>query len=421
MFHRRSHSIFLLISLAFAAEAVNAQGGGLVLRLMPHAKTAQVGEVFDLHLWLDNPRHREFNVVCVGLTYDPWVLEWVDAPGGEEDTPHAHDGSGPVLERFPFVRDNGADPFYLNVCDTETGEVFYRARCVPGETCTSEGIVFSMKFRALAPTSRVPIRIDFSDWPEEIQSMVFSEPTWEWPSTRTFVGLGPTAERRAWIDLLGSPAKSRDGVISGEVSVPSADQDLPRGGFLQGEEDTGTRIVLEPRNTGVQSGQWFDLRVLLRNPNEVSWDRIRLEVLFDPGFLEVVDRDEGNWLRRGVNILEAQDRSLFPFDWRFANEVRPKEGRILFDCARFRSPLRSGGVVATIRFLALRPTGETIVQVVTPSQTFSTGKGTLLTSRGNDVLGNFREPGDGVLGAAVSIVPELRSERIAAVDRGLNR
>jgi hypothetical protein len=376
---------------------------------------ADVEEVFPVHVWLDNPEEKPFDVVSFALSYDPNLLEFLDAPGGIEGKANSHDASEKCLETFNLVRDPLEDPFYLNWADTEKGLVYYRARCASGTVCKSEGFLLSMKFKALASIDRTGLRFLFSEWSDKLAPPIQSDQTWSWPDAMTFVGKTPNAsggEEEGWTNMLGVGASKMDGVISGNLSLRSYDKEsILEGRVRVPEGPTRTGLRLDPPLSAAQAGKTFDVTVHLDNPDRVPWDRVRLDIRFDARALEVVDQDEGNWLTIGTNILDGPYHDRFPFEFMRDNQVRNDDGRILYDCMVFRKPLQVGGVLATIRFRALCPIPETRLTFYQTAGENSRD-GTSLTLKRSDVLGDTNDPLDGVFGAAVVVVP--RKDMVSA-------
>jgi len=382
--------------------------GHVTLFVVPLDQMVDVGKEFPLHVWLDNPQSKPIEVVSFVLSYDPRRLEYVDAPGGSDGWANVYDQSEKIRKALPLVRNEGIDPFYLNRVDTDNGMIFYRARCPVGENTTLQGFIATMKFRALTATDQTGLRFVFSDWPETLAPPVQSDQDWTWPKEMTFVG-GKKGKGKSgsgeWVNLLGSESSNRDGVVSGSLTLKGdytktlqdEEEEIPKG-------EAFTKIVLNPRLNVVQAGKTFDVQVKISNPKGVPWDRIRLDIQYDPTYLEVVDADGGNWITRGTNILDGPYHDRFPFEWMRNNMVRQQEGKILYECGVFTSPLRAEGTLATIHFQALRPVPETWVAFHMPAEVVSR-EGTVLTRKRLDVLANTEDPEDGVSGAVVSIVP----------------
>jgi len=381
------------------------------MRLAPLEQTAQIGEEFAAHVWVDNPEKKRFNVVSLALSYDPSLLEFIDAPGGVEGAPNCYDRSEKTVAAFKLARDPAEDPFYLNWADTKDGMIYYRARAASGEYCEAEGFLLSMKFKALAPIHRTGLRFQFSDWSENLSPPVQSDQTWSWPQTMTFIGLAD--EENSWENRLGGTSKL-DGVISALISLSGPDKET----LLEAQESapeglTRTRIYLDPPVVVAQVGKTFDLGVHLENLDRVAWDRVRLDIRFDPEVLEVVDQDEGNWLTLGTNILDGPYHDRFPFDFPRDNQVRADSGRILYDAAVFRKPHHNGGLLATIRFRAKSPSAETQIAFAFPKD-LDDRRGTSLIFRGADVLEDTHLAQDGAYGTTALIVPAKDRQFLSA-------
>jgi len=381
--------------------------GELVLRLVPHERMVKVGAEFPLHVWLDNPKKKPFDVISFGLLYDPQVLEFVDAPGGSGGLPNSHDIAERITANLPLARDSKSDPFYLNYANTDEGMVYYRARCAPSENAKGEGFVISMRFKALSAARHTGIRFLFSAWPRGLEPPVQSDQTWAWPESLTFVGAtkDESGEKSVWSNLLGSTASLVDGVIHGSLAVKGdgaveeiLEEEEPPVGLM------GTRIYIEPSQVALTAGETTDLNLKVHNPGGVAWDRIRMDLRFDPRFLEIVDQDEGNWITRGTNILDGPYHDRFPFEWMRTNQVEEEEGIIHYQCGVFMSPFKSQGTVATVRVKAIRPVPETMLRFVTPTKAGSL-RGTVLERSRVDVLGLAGEPRDGASGCTLTIVP----------------
>ena len=394
--------------------------GQIILRVVPVELKADVGEDFPVHIWLDNPEERKFDVVSLALSFDPNLIEFVDAPGGEEGQPNAYDSSEKSLHAFNLVRDPREDPFYLNRADAENGFVYYRTRCASGTLCAGEGFLLSMKFKALGSVDRTRLGFVFSDWPIDLSAPIQSDQTWDWPETMTFVGriAAPGSEGKAQFNLLGDEGSKADGVISANFALRAYNaEEILENKVRVPEGRTDTRLWLDPPLTSIQAGKTFDVNVVLDNPNRIPWDRVRLDIGFDDRYLEVVDQDEGNWLKYGTNILDGPYHDRFPFEFLRENQARNDSGLIRYDCMVFQKPLQASGVFATIRFRALNQTPETriVLRQVTEK---GSKEGTRLMLKRADVLGDTKDPLDGVSGVSVVIVPraELLSARNVEAD-----
>jgi hypothetical protein len=124
----------------------------------------------------------------------------------------------------------------------------------------------------------------------------------------------------------------------------------------------GIRLSLVPRETSARAGEDLLVDIKYSNPNAAELDSVKLRVLFDPRALEVVDHDAGNWIAKGINILDGPYQEDLPFDFHRKNTAYNSRGEIQYD-AGFNSRVRipPSGTIATIRFRALRPINSTAV------------------------------------------------------------
>jgi hypothetical protein len=115
-------------------------------------------------------------------------------------------------------------------------------------------------------------------------------------------------------------------------------------------------LLLISENDRVEVGEKFTVDIVLDNPLQAPFDRVRLYVQFDPAVLEVVDSDKGNWIKRGINIADGFAHNDFPFDFHRENFADNDKGVIIYDEATELQPLRSHGTFARITFRAKQPT-----------------------------------------------------------------
>jgi hypothetical protein len=129
-----------------------------------------------------------------------------------------------------------------------------------------------------------------------------------------------------------------------------------------GTAQGGIRLALVPRQSVAQIGESFLVDVNYSNPNLAELDSVKLRIIFDPRVLEVLDHDEGNWISKGINILDGPYQEDLPFDFLRRNVAYNGRGEIQYD-AGFNSRVRipSSGTIATIKFRAKQPIGSTAV------------------------------------------------------------
>jgi hypothetical protein len=176
-------------------------------------------------------------------------------------------------------------------------------------------------------------------------------------------------------NLLGTLPGSEDGVIKSTVQITGPKQKPTvtqlSDGILIGAEERAIddrpqdtmKIVLKQKATIVRAGETFDVDVYLNNPGEKLVDRLRLYLQFNPAELQVVDRDAGNVVTRGINIYDAPARSDFPFDYYRYNYADNDKGVIVYEVSASNSKVRGTGKIATIQFKALKdsPRAEVVL------------------------------------------------------------
>ena len=130
----------------------------------------------------------------------------------------------------------------------------------------------------------------------------------------------------------------------------------------QGNAEGGVTLALRPRATNLSVGDTFLVDIVYSNPRRVDIDTVKLKIKFDPRVLQAVDYDEENWITRGTNIYDGEYHTDLPFDYHQKNTVYNGTGEI--QCwMGFSSKVRvpSSGVIATIKFSAIAPSGSTEV------------------------------------------------------------
>jgi hypothetical protein len=121
-------------------------------------------------------------------------------------------------------------------------------------------------------------------------------------------------------------------------------------------------LALVPRQTSARAGETFLVDIKYNNPKGAELDSVKLRIVFDPRALEVVDYDEGNWITKGINILDGPYQEDLPFDFHRRNVAYNSRGEIQYD-AGFNSRTRvpPSGTIATIKLRAKQPVATTAV------------------------------------------------------------
>lgn len=175
-------------------------------------------------------------------------------------------------------------------------------------------------------------------------------------------------------NILGTGMETHDGVINATVMVrpkktkPVVQQITDRDVLVTTNRVVAPQPSMDMRlvasKTSIRQGQEFDVNVMLDNNAHAPLDTLKLYLQFDPAVLEVVDSDSGNWIRKGINIVDGFAHERFPFNFHRLNLVDNEKGYILYEEATDSSPIRSSGIVARIRMRAKQAAESTDVVLV---------------------------------------------------------
>jgi len=326
------------------------------------------GDPFDVELRLSNPNSETFDSVAVTLAYDPTKMELLDS-APDADEPEINGARQELIDRYSWLTPDS--DLYSDDVDLDGGRIDIRLRTPEGKTDILEGTIGRFRFVPLADSGEIPLKFVFTG--------NSGEPL-------TYLRLGGK-------DILGSPNRSEDGVLDALFRVNplvsiSGEPELPSG-------DYRTRIVFDPPQAELAMGDLLQVDIVLDNPNEVPFDNINLVIGYNPKVLKVVDDDMNNWIKDGININDSDSIALFPFTDRERNTVYPREGVILYRSSSPENALRSEGVLATIRLLAIGTTGADGSPFQIGYHPAKEALNSGLFYRGRDVLGDSEDDRDG--------------------------
>ena len=325
---------------------------------------------FTVGLAVGNPTNEEFEELKVTLAYDPTVLRLVDTDS-EKRGNQFNSGRQTLIDDFKWLAENPA--LYTDSYDTEAGQIEIVLQSPQGKSEVFAGNLAEFRFLPISGAAESAV------W------FVFEEEGGTEPLT--FMRLKDE-------DILGKPSDPLDGTLDGsyriaavEEPVPASDQPVRR--------DFRTRIRFDPPQTVANLGERIDLDIVLDNPQNVPFDSLTLVLRYDTTKLKVMDYDQDNWIKEGVNIHDGDCISSFPFTEHLKNRVYPKRGIILYEAASPEESLRTEGVVAAIRFIAIQPTSEegTTLDIGFHSVNQSLNSG--IYYRGKDILADNEAPRDG--------------------------
>ena len=157
------------------------------LSLVPHEYDIEVGSIVEVDVVINNPNKEVFDTVNLLVAYNPRVFEALD---GDDFAEGINIEDQPYKERFPL------DFPILNEIDSERGIIDYRKKSMR-TPAREEGVLATIKLRALRPTKKTTFRL-------------FINQTGEEPTTGLFY-------RNS--DRLGDPLDMYDGVNTCSIGV----------------------------------------------------------------------------------------------------------------------------------------------------------------------------------------------------------
>ena len=261
-------------------------------------------------------------------------------------------------ELRPFV--DGEPAFVVNERDSI---LIYDAK-LKNPRYTKQVAVLKIVWEAIRPTEHTALSFEFA-----------SGDTEKAPHTAVY------EEGR---NILGEEEDPLDGVLSGSVLVqrrasPNALSSKTQ--ILQGKKEELRELYLGSVGANQQAGislvgpegpvaagQTFDVDVVLNNPDGAIIDTLRFFIDFNPSLFEVVDMDKGNWIKRGVNVLDGPFREDYPFDFHKRNEADNIRGRINYSMALGDSLALPTGTFARIRFTARKPVETATISLIRTRQ-----------------------------------------------------
>jgi hypothetical protein len=349
-------------------QAPRIAPSGPTFYLEPASGILRPGEPFEVELHLDNPENQEFDELQVTFQYDPRLFTLVHGGSGAPDSPGISSAAEELLEQFPFLVQR--PDLYQEESDPENGIVRVSLRTPPGQTYPYRDILGRFMVIPQSPAREAYLRL---------------------------IGEGADGEpasflRRGGEDILSSPDDPFDGLVTGQYEILDTEEDEEEA-FVG---DFRTRLHFSPSALEVGLGDMFDVDLVITNPDGVPFDFVTLVLKYDTQKIRVIDADHNNWIKRGINILDGHTGVRFPFTVRDQNVVLPSHGIILYRSGRPEEPLMSEGVLATIRFVAVGPTGPEGTQLLVGYHPFDAAANTGLYYQERDVLGRNDDPKDGV-------------------------
>lgn len=299
---------------------------------------AEQGTTFPVRAVLGNNRGSSFEELDLSLKFEPSLLR-VEAVDDEALLPR--------LASEPQV-----------TVDKRRGLIRYRAQF--SETANDTLLeLFRLEFTALQSAPHA--RIQFLNTEKDPTLVANSD------------GISILQLRDELGEVISS---SRTGLLDASVTISpnNESRERLREGFgtmeaialanaiSEGTARGGFRLALNSRVPSVRAGEEFLVDVSYANPEGAEVDSMKLRIIFDPRVLQVLDKDEGNWITKGINIWDGPYQEELPFDFHRRNIAYNGRGEIQYE-AGFNSRVRipAAGTIATIRFRALQPIDSTAV------------------------------------------------------------
>ncbi len=380
--------------------------------LKPSKTVSAPGQPITVDLMLSNSARVEFDELSLQLKFDPSNLKVVQ-PGGDgayvdatelrllpteeeqEKLDHTNNLTG---KKTKFILDPANNKYKVTENKVHSGgTIDFKVNTVDksgGDT----GILARFAIIPQAGHELAKIGFQFAD--------VSSQEVGTTASLVTYLRLEGK-------DQLGSSYDPADGVISLEVSVLDPNDDSASNSLItradrertfEGEDDEFGLVQLHLLNQEptVDVGDTVEVDLYVHNPDSEEFDSLSLLVAFNPRILEPIDGDE---VLSGVNVDESEGKAKFSFDFPLLNSVDTDKGLIDFRRRNMSRAISQQGVVATMRFRAIRPTKKTTFRILVNSKGEDPTTGVFF--RGQDRLGAPSDPFDGFTTTSISVRPTM--------------
>ena len=343
----------------FSQFTMTADQNAAILFFFPPDITTSKGEKFFTDIMLTNPSSTPFERIILNIKYDP---DFVSCFGIEKDS---------EIFKFP-LEDEPQAKIYPN-----SGRIIFSAKLKQPRIATEQKIL-TLHWKTIESCENTTIEFEKEDTSQ-------------------------TAILHSGYDILGDISKNDDGIINASVQiVEQKPVEEESDEFEEGTEVSDiiifdkmplsgrkkfsdVKLFLIAPEKPVKVGDIFPVDIYLSNPNRAPIDAINLVMTFDPETIQVIDKDEENWITVGTNIFDGNYHEQFPFDYHIQNEVINKEGIIYYKvgCSNPES-LPKKGKFATIYFKSLKP--DATAKILFKRSTSPSIPGTAVLSMGRNIL-----------------------------------
>ncbi len=293
----------------------------------------RAGETFLTEVYLFNVDQNPIDRIRLALDFDKRFIE----PLRVFDT-----SVRPFVEGQPDFR-----------IDERDAVILYKAE-LSEPIKSPEAVLLRILWKAKRPTEYTGIEFSFSELERE-----------EEYHTAMYVGDS---------NILGVADDPADGVLSGGLMIQkeSEKQERLQGkaqelqeiylGSVASEYQVG--LALSGPERAPRVGEDFLVKVRLNNPDGALVDSVNFALLFDPTVLQVVDRDQFNYIIRGINVHDGPFHESFPWDMHKRNEVRNDRGLVRYEMAMSNGASLASETFAQVQFRAIAPTSSTSIGFV---------------------------------------------------------
>ncbi len=137
-------------------------------------------------------------------------------------------------------------------------------------------------------------------------------------------------------------------------------EDIRSGYFEEiGGDSQRIRLAVITPSRFVGTGEVSYADIVLLNPSGVAFDELKFRIRYDPGSIKILDADEENYIKTGINIFDGDFHDHFPFDIHGKNEAHSDQGYIDYAVGSIRGPrIYPDGTLARIVYRMKRQAGQ---------------------------------------------------------------
>lgn len=347
---------------------MNVDKDSTIVYFNPPEISVEEGESFSTPIVINNPKIKPFNTISFIIKYDPDAL-MVEG----------------IVEKNlkPYLKQHSEKLLYQKI-----GIIKYWAEFNSPINPTYEKLI-TLNWKAKTATAYT--QISFTSY-EDKKSFIKNNKT----------------------DILGSRYIKNDGFISAGLVINPKSDDSSASFYdeiyknkmptLSDSAAEGVEIQLRTSQQVYKVEDIFEVEIFLNNSKQTMIDSINLKIEFDPKYLQVMDFDDDNWIKRDINIYDGGFHEDFPFDYQIQNQANNDKGEIIYHNGFSYMTIPPSGILAIIKFQAISPTNELPIKFKVPKDAFD--RATSVSYLGKDILGDPLILDDGIGDVAINIEEE---------------